>query len=270
MGIGGFVLKDIAAFIAPGAYFMKGLEEESLKKYQPTNFLRRARIIQGQKDLTDLGPRIARRKSGGARNGEEASAMRRQEMEIEVSRKWESMQAEILAQKNKHQHGIRAALLGRSQRKGGQSYPRKMSRPNVELANGNGNLRKGRSAPIQQANGLGTAGLRKGRTAPDTSLAFKERNMKKKRERFDLIPPAVKDQAKHESTPKRNVPNGFEDGLQGNGKPVTNLDDRSNGRGNENMRRRRTSEDQPRMSEDTRPRATSDTMDWAAVKQGVV
>lgn len=103
MGIGGFVLKDIAAFIAPGAYFMKGLEEESLKKYQPTNFLRRARIIQGQKDLTDLGPRIARRKSGGARNGEEASAMRRQEMEIEVSRKWESMQAEILAQKNKHQ-----------------------------------------------------------------------------------------------------------------------------------------------------------------------
>jgi hypothetical protein len=50
-GIGGFVLKDIAALLGPLAYTMKGLDAEYMKRYQPTNYLRRARIAEGQKEL---------------------------------------------------------------------------------------------------------------------------------------------------------------------------------------------------------------------------
>jgi hypothetical protein len=51
-GIGGFVLKDIAALLGPLAYTMKGLDAEYMKRYQPTNYLRRARMAEGQKELT--------------------------------------------------------------------------------------------------------------------------------------------------------------------------------------------------------------------------
>lgn len=56
-GIGGFVLKDIAAFMGPGAYLMKGLDAEYMKRYQPTSYLRRARITQGQVELQNLDSR---------------------------------------------------------------------------------------------------------------------------------------------------------------------------------------------------------------------
>ncbi|TKA79201.1 hypothetical protein B0A49_03186 [Cryomyces minteri] len=53
-GIGGFVLKDIAAIIGPIAYTLKGVQKEITKSKQPTNFIRKARIIEGQNDLRQL------------------------------------------------------------------------------------------------------------------------------------------------------------------------------------------------------------------------
>jgi len=51
MGLTGFVLKDLAAIIGPFGYTFKGVHKELLKSKQPTNFIRKARIMQGQRDL---------------------------------------------------------------------------------------------------------------------------------------------------------------------------------------------------------------------------
>ncbi|KFY43397.1 hypothetical protein V495_03964 [Pseudogymnoascus sp. VKM F-4514 (FW-929)] len=54
MGVTGFALKTLAAVIGPFAYTAKGAQKELHKGQQPTQFLRRARIIQGQRDLVSL------------------------------------------------------------------------------------------------------------------------------------------------------------------------------------------------------------------------
>lgn len=54
MGLTGFVLKDLAAIIGPFGYTFKGVHKELLKGKQPTRFIRRARITQGQRDLNEL------------------------------------------------------------------------------------------------------------------------------------------------------------------------------------------------------------------------
>lgn len=53
-GIGGFVLKDLAAIIAPFGYTLKGVHKELIKGRQPTAFIRNARIIQGGQDAKAL------------------------------------------------------------------------------------------------------------------------------------------------------------------------------------------------------------------------
>lgn len=54
MGLTGFVLKDISAIIGPFGYTFKGVHKELLKSKQPTHFIRKARIIQGQVDFKGL------------------------------------------------------------------------------------------------------------------------------------------------------------------------------------------------------------------------
>jgi len=54
MGLTGFVLKDIAAIIGPFGYTFKGVHKELLKHKQPTHFIRKARIIQGHRNLNTL------------------------------------------------------------------------------------------------------------------------------------------------------------------------------------------------------------------------
>jgi hypothetical protein len=54
MGLTGFVLKDIAAIVGPFGYTLKGVHRELLKSRQPTKFIRKARIMQGQLDLAKL------------------------------------------------------------------------------------------------------------------------------------------------------------------------------------------------------------------------
>ena len=53
-GVGGFVLKDLAAIIGPFGYTFKGVHKELIKGRQPTAFICRARIIQGEKDSRAL------------------------------------------------------------------------------------------------------------------------------------------------------------------------------------------------------------------------
>ena len=52
-GVGGFVLKDIAALLS-SAYILKGVHKELVKKRQPTNHIRRAKFHQGQLDVDAL------------------------------------------------------------------------------------------------------------------------------------------------------------------------------------------------------------------------
>jgi hypothetical protein len=56
-GVGGFVLKDLAALIGPTAYTLKGVHCEIRKRTgpNPMTYVRRARILQGQKDWKELG-----------------------------------------------------------------------------------------------------------------------------------------------------------------------------------------------------------------------
>lgn len=57
-GIGGFVLKDLAAIFGPFGYTLKGLHKELLKGQQPTAFIRTARMIQGSKDAQALDGKV--------------------------------------------------------------------------------------------------------------------------------------------------------------------------------------------------------------------
>jgi hypothetical protein len=54
MGLTGFILKDLAAIIGPFGYTLKGIHKELSKSHQPTHFIRKARIRQGQRDLDAL------------------------------------------------------------------------------------------------------------------------------------------------------------------------------------------------------------------------
>ena len=59
-GVGGFVLKDLAAITGPIGYTLKGVHKEFSKRKQPTTFIRQARIIQGARDARALDPQARR------------------------------------------------------------------------------------------------------------------------------------------------------------------------------------------------------------------
>jgi len=118
-GIGGFILKDIAALIGPLAYGMKGLNAEYMKRYQPTAYIRRARITQGQLELASL-----ERKSRASRT-EEESTMKRDQIEQNVSARWQALQMTITEEKKNHKSGLVATLMGHGEKKEGTRVGRK-------------------------------------------------------------------------------------------------------------------------------------------------
>lgn len=61
IGLTSFVLKDLAAIFGPVGYTFKGIHKELLKGRQPTNFIRKARILEGQRDLQDLDAKERKR-----------------------------------------------------------------------------------------------------------------------------------------------------------------------------------------------------------------
>jgi hypothetical protein len=69
MGLTGFVLKDLAAIFGPIAYTLKGVEKELEKERQPTQLIRRARVIQGQRDFAALDHEAQKAAERGVRHG---------------------------------------------------------------------------------------------------------------------------------------------------------------------------------------------------------
>ncbi|KAK8041791.1 Sterol 3-beta-glucosyltransferase [Apiospora rasikravindrae] len=56
MGFGGLVLKPIAAIVSPFGYTLKGISKQLERRHNPARYVRRARIVQAQRDLLDLPP----------------------------------------------------------------------------------------------------------------------------------------------------------------------------------------------------------------------
>ncbi|KAF1919008.1 hypothetical protein BDU57DRAFT_126423 [Ampelomyces quisqualis] len=124
-GIGGFVLKDIAAIVGPGAYFMKGLDAQYMKRYQPTNYLRRARIAQGQKELQSLESESRVAHIEEAKTVQQRHREKRDAVEQNVSLRWQALQKAMANTKKQNRPGVLGSLLGRGDKKEGQRVPRK-------------------------------------------------------------------------------------------------------------------------------------------------
>ncbi|KAF3006794.1 hypothetical protein E8E13_010331 [Curvularia kusanoi] len=124
-GIGGFVLKDIAALLGPTAYLMKGLDAEYMKKYQPTTFIRRSRIAQGQQELESLERKTRVTHIREAEGQDPKIKENRDEVEDDVSLRWEALSKAIAEEKKQNKQGIIASLTGTGEKKSGTMVPRK-------------------------------------------------------------------------------------------------------------------------------------------------
>lgn len=54
MGLTGFVLKDIAALIGPVGYTLKGVVKQAERGKQPIRYIRKARMVQGEREINSL------------------------------------------------------------------------------------------------------------------------------------------------------------------------------------------------------------------------
>ncbi|WYZ40105.1 hypothetical protein EsH8_IV_000446 [Colletotrichum jinshuiense] len=54
MGLTGFVLKDLSAIISPFGYTLKGIAKQAERRKQPDRVVRRARLVQGQRERRQL------------------------------------------------------------------------------------------------------------------------------------------------------------------------------------------------------------------------
>ncbi|KAG7134421.1 Sterol 3-beta-glucosyltransferase UGT80B1 like protein [Verticillium longisporum] len=90
MGVGGLVLKYLSAIAGPVGYTLKGVVKQAGRDKQPDRVIRRARIIQGQREAQKLGAD-------------------KKELENEVLQGWRIMRElwEALEQVEKHRGGVR-------------------------------------------------------------------------------------------------------------------------------------------------------------------
>lgn len=63
MGLTGFVLKNIAAIIGPVGYTLKGVVKQAERRRQPIKYIRRARVVQGQRERGLLSEDERRKKA---------------------------------------------------------------------------------------------------------------------------------------------------------------------------------------------------------------
>lgn len=99
MGLTGFVLKDLAAIIGPFGYTFKGIHKELHKGSQPTHFIRKARIMEGQRDLYALDEKEAKKVAETVKHG------------------WEVVQEVFAIMEKKRAHGLRGRLHVMKERK---------------------------------------------------------------------------------------------------------------------------------------------------------
>ncbi|KAF3770191.1 family 1 glycosyltransferase [Cryphonectria parasitica EP155] len=114
MGLSGLVLKDLAALTAPVGYTLMGLKKQLERRRQPQKQIRRARILQGQRELKDLGAEERRRRVEEVEKGWEV-----------LRRLWETVE-----KREKDKGGLGAQIRVRRRRRGvGQAFE------SVEMAN---------------------------------------------------------------------------------------------------------------------------------------
>ncbi|CZS97393.1 probable sterol glucosyltransferase [Rhynchosporium agropyri] len=99
MGLTGFVLKDLAAIFGPFGYTFKGIHKELQKGKQPTHFIRKARIMEGQRDLSSLDEK--EKKSIGET----------------VNHGWQVVQEVFAIMAEKRAHGLRGRVHAMKERK---------------------------------------------------------------------------------------------------------------------------------------------------------
>ncbi|KAH7397749.1 hypothetical protein BKA64DRAFT_623727 [Cadophora sp. MPI-SDFR-AT-0126] len=99
MGLTGFVLKDLAAIVGPFGYTFKGIHKELQKDNQPTHFIRKARIMEGQRDLHALGEKEAKKISETVNHG------------------WQVVQDVFAIMEEKRTRGLRGRLHAMKERK---------------------------------------------------------------------------------------------------------------------------------------------------------
>ncbi|KAK3954229.1 hypothetical protein QBC32DRAFT_95369 [Pseudoneurospora amorphoporcata] len=63
MGLTGFVLKDISAIIGPIGYTLKGVIKQAQRGREPGKYIRRARIMQGARELEAVSPEERKRRT---------------------------------------------------------------------------------------------------------------------------------------------------------------------------------------------------------------
>jgi hypothetical protein len=61
MGLIGLVIKNLSAIIGPFGYTAKGLVKQAKRRKSPSKFIRRARIIQGQREAQAISPQERKR-----------------------------------------------------------------------------------------------------------------------------------------------------------------------------------------------------------------
>lgn len=106
MGLTGLVLKDVAAFIGPVGYTLKGVKKQVGRRRRPYKHIRRARILQGQREMADL-----------------SDDERKQRVE-QVEKGWEILRSlwETVEKKEKEKGGLRAQFSARKKRGVGQAF----------------------------------------------------------------------------------------------------------------------------------------------------
>lgn len=106
MGATGWALKNIAAFAGPVGYTLQGIKKQAERRRQPTRHIRRARVLQGQREAEGL-------------SGEEREAR-----ESEVVRGWRVMHLlwETVERKDREKGGFRVRSGGRRMREVGEAF----------------------------------------------------------------------------------------------------------------------------------------------------
>ncbi|KAL2069737.1 hypothetical protein VTL71DRAFT_14416 [Oculimacula yallundae] len=113
MGLTGFVLKDLAAIFGPFGYTFKGIHKELQKGKQPTHFIRKARIMEGQRDLSSLDEKEKKAVTETINHG------------------WQVVQEIMAIMAEKRNHGLRGRLHVMKERK---SWRENGAFENVEMA----------------------------------------------------------------------------------------------------------------------------------------
>ncbi|KNG51062.1 glycosyltransferase family 1 protein [Stemphylium lycopersici] len=206
LGIGGFVLKDIAAFLGPMAYTMKGLDAEYMKRYQPTNCLRRARIAEGQQELKMLESKSRNAAVQDSWQGDDRPVEKRETVEGNVNERWRSLQKTITEEKKRHKNGIIGSLTGRGDDKDGQRVGRKST--DMQKKDTRRSLSKGKPnahAPNDKPGKMGQDDQDK-RVGSDKAKMSTESNARAGMNRMSTAPTTSQERGQHEDREALELP----------------------------------------------------------------